>query len=669
MNDNSSTSRQPAAFSFAVQNQSIFENLFDFFGTLDGNGKVLNLSGRIFEMTNTNPELLTGHLFSETVFWQSSENTSKIVEKIIEAAAKGDPAKVILDFRINADEKVPMEVFVQRLPEDNGKIEVFICGQSVSERKSQVEHNKAASEQLLFAAENAEIGLWFWDYRENRIYSTPRCNELFELPAYETLRYEEFRATIHPDDRDFVDSFLRRSRLEGGKYEEEFRLLYSDGNIEWICAEGKSFLDESGKPHRMMGVVRKITKQKLAGEELAKVHKREKRAREEAVEANRSKDFFLAFVSHELRSPLNAILGWSKILLSKEVDADTRKNALETIERSARFQTKLINDLVDSARVASGKLRLEYRPTNLYEIVRNSFQAQKPSAEARNIGFELRSDSEDIPLFGDSNRLQQVFGNLISNAIKFTPEGGNVSIEIETGPDSVAVHVKDTGHGIDPGALPNIFRQFSQGDVDQAKNNSGLGLGLSIVKILVSKHGGNVLAASEGMGKGSKFTVTLPLSQERPVTGELPSISAPNIKMLKGVRIFIVEDDVDSREVLHLFIQQNGADVTSFESAKAAIAGITKSGITLPDVIISDLAMPDEDGYSLIRRIRNFPPSEGGSIPAMALSAFTSMESKQKAFEAGFDKYCTKPFEPDLLIKDIADLLRSPVTERPQRQN
>ena len=669
MNDNSSTSRQPAAFSFAVQNQSIFENLFDFFGTLDGNGKVLNLSGRIFETTNTNPELLTGHLFSETVFWQSSENTSKIVEKIIEAAAKGDPAKVILDFRINADEKVPMEVFVQRLPEDNGKIEVFICGQSVSERKSQVEHNKAASEQLLFAAENAEIGLWFWDYRENRIYSTPRCNELFELPAYETLRYEEFRATIHPDDRDFVDSFLRRSRLEGGKYEEEFRLLYSDGNIEWICAEGKSFLDESGKPHRMMGVVRKITKQKLAGEELAKVHKREKRAREEAVEANRSKDFFLAFVSHELRSPLNAILGWSKILLSKEVDADTRKNALETIERSARFQTKLINDLVDSARVASGKLRLEYRPTNLYEIVRNSFQAQKPSAEARNIGFELRSDSEDIPLFGDSNRLQQVFGNLISNAIKFTPEGGNVSIEIETGPDSVAVHVKDTGHGIDPGALPNIFRQFSQGDVDQAKNNSGLGLGLSIVKILVSKHGGNVLAASEGMGKGSKFTVTLPLSQERPVTGELPSISAPNIKMLKGVRIFIVEDDVDSREVLHLFIQQNGADVTSFESAKAAIAGITKSGITLPDVIISDLAMPDEDGYSLIRRIRNFPPSEGGSIPAMALSAFTSMESKQKAFEAGFDKYCTKPFEPDLLIKDIADLLRSPVTERPQRQN
>ncbi len=411
----------------------------------------------------------------------------------------------------------------------------------------------------------------------------------------------------------------------------------------------------------MVGVVQKITEQKLAAEELAKVHDREKKAREEAVEANRAKDFFLAFVSHELRSPLNAILGWSKILLSKKVDDETQKNALETIERSARFQTKLINDLVDSARVASGKLRLEYRPINLYEIVRNSVQAQKPIAEARNIVFEFRSDSENIPLFGDSNRLQQVFGNLISNAIKFTPESGRVTIEIQTGSDSVAVHVIDTGHGIEPGALPNIFRQFSQGDVDQAKSNVGLGLGLSIVKILVTKHGGFVQAESKGMGKGSRFTVTLPLREgQQTVSGDLPAIDVTNRRLLQGVKILIVEDDVDSREVLQLFIQQNGADVTSFESVKAAIAAIIEPDAQLPDVIISDLGMPDEDGYSLIRRIRNLPPQSGGAIPALALSAFTSIESKQKAFEAGFDKYCTKPFEPDLLIKDIADLLEQP---------
>ena len=661
MNDNSSMPRLPSEITFVERNQSVFENIFDFFGTLDADGNVLSLAGRIFETTNTNPKLLAGQQFSQTVFWQSSENTSRIIEKAIESAIDGEYSKLIVDFRISADEKIAMEVFVQQIDDCGEKIAVFICGQSVSERKSQVEPNKAANEQLLFAAENAEIGLWFWDYKENRIHSTPRCNELFELPAYETLKYEEFRATIHPDDREFVDGFLRKSRLEGTPYEEEFRLLYSDGTIEWICAEGKSFLDEVGKPLQMMGVVQKITEKKLAGEELAKVHDREKKAREEAVEANRAKDFFLAFVSHELRSPLNAILGWSKILLSKKVDDETQKNALETIERSARFQTKLINDLVDSARVASGKLRLEYRPTNLYEIVRNSFQAQKPSAETRSIQFELRSDSESIPLFGDSNRLQQVFTNLISNAIKFTPEGGNVKIEIKTGPDSVAIQVTDSGHGIDPGALPNIFRQFSQGDVDQAKINAGLGLGLSIVKILVAKHGGFVQAESEGMGKGSKFTVTLPLREgERAVSGELPSIDIANRKLLQGVKILIVEDDIDSREVLHLFIQQNGADVTSFESVKTAIAALTKPDATLPDIIISDLGMPDEDGYSLVRRIRDFPPESGGMIPAMALSAFTSAESKQKAFEAGFDKYCTKPFEPDLLIKDIVELLEKP---------
>jgi PAS domain S-box-containing protein len=660
MNKGNTLATESPEVNFSGQSNAIFENIFDFFGTLDADGFVLDLQGRIFEKTNTNPTLLVGQQFSQTVFWQSSENTSKIFEKAVESAVAGEPSKLILDFRIGAGEKIAVEVYVQPLKVPSGEVQVFVCGQSVSDRKSQVEHNEPASEQLLFAAENAEIGLWFWDYREDRIYSTPRFNELFELPAYETLRYEKLRNTIHPDDRDFVDEFLRRSRLEGTKYEEEFRLLYSDGTIEWICAEGKSFLDDDGQPQRMMGVIQKITEQKIADEELARVYEREKRARDEAVEANRAKDFFLAFVSHELRSPLNAILGWSKILLSKNVDEETRKSALETIERSARFQTKLINDLVDSARVASGKLRLEYRPTNLFEIVRNSFHAQKPSAEARHITFELRSDTENIPLFGDSNRLQQVFGNLISNAIKFTPEGGSVAIDIETTENTVTVHVSDTGHGIDPAALPNIFRQFSQGDVDQGKSNAGLGLGLSIVKILVAKHGGAVKAESEGVNKGSRFTVTLPLSAgEQAVSGELaPPPDITNRKLLQGARIFIVEDDDDSREVLQLFIKQNGAVVTSFQSAKAALAGITKPGVRLPDVLISDLGMPDEDGFSLIRKIRALPPESGGTVPTLALSAFTSNESKQKAFESGFDKYCTKPYEPDLLIKDILELLK-----------
>ncbi len=643
---------------FTPESMTIFLNVFDFFGTLDKDGRVLTLEGRIFKETNTDPALLLGHVFSETVFWQSSEVTAKLIEKAIADAANGENSRLLIDFRISADEKTAIEVMVQPIGTEEGRHEIFIAGQAVSEHRTQLKAQKGTSEELLFAAENAEIGLWFWDFSENRIHATPRCNELFGLPAYESFRYEDYREAIHPEDRDFVDSFLTTSRIEGSKYEEEYRVLYPDGSIEWLCSEGRSFLTEDGQPSRMTGVVQKITEQKRAGDELKKVHEREKKARDEAVEANRSKDFFLAFVSHELRSPLNAILGWAKILLSKDLDESTRRTALETIERSARFQTKLINDLVDSARVASGKLRLEYRPTNLYDIVRNSCEAQKPSADAKNIEFQFRSTSESIPLFGDSNRLQQVFGNLISNAIKFTPEGGVVSVDIQTLPDSVKVQITDSGHGIDPVALPSIFKQFSQGDIDQAKTNVGLGLGLSIVKILVTKHGGVVQAESDGVGKGSKFTVTLPFTEGTVIPAPPESNASPLLqdRPLDGLNIFIVEDDADSREVLELYLDQNGAAVRSFDSVRGAITALAEAQ-TLPDLIVSDLGMPDEDGYSLITKVRGLSPERGGAIPAIALSAFTSTESREKALSLGFNKYCTKPFEHEQLINDLLEIV------------
>lgn len=636
------------------ESTAIFSNVFDFFGVLDPEGRVVSLSGRIFETTNANPDLLKGQAFAETVFWQSSEMTPKLLAKAIANAARGENSQLLLDFRISADEKATMEISVQRLPPGDS---IFICGRAASERKNRAVNTGGASEQLLFAAENAQIGLWFWDFAQGTIHATPRCNELFGLPAYERFGYESYRETIHPDDRGFIDNSIDASRERGANFDEEFRVLYPDGTIEWLSAAGRSFLDEAGRPLRMTGVVQKITQEKLAAEGIAKVHERERKAREEAVEANRAKDFFLAFVSHELRSPLNAILGWSRILLAKNIDETTQRNALETIERSARVQTKLINDLVDSARVASGKLRLEYTPTNLYEIVRNSCQALTPTAEARGIALEFRSDRESIPLFGDSSRLQQVFGNLISNAIKFTPEGGRVEVMMRTTNEIVEVQVSDTGQGIEPAALPHIFKQFSQGDIDQAKTNVGLGLGLSIVKILITKHGGAVHAESEGMGKGSRFTVTLPLTDKAIVVKPDPPAMPLKGRPLEGSSIFIVEDDPDSREVLELFLSQNGAAVKSFDSVRSALAAFGSNG--LPNAIISDLGMPDEDGYSLIQKIRRMSEESGGSVPAIALSAFTSEESRRRALELGFNKYCTKPFEHDQLIKDLIDLLKN----------
>ncbi len=639
---------------------SIFNDIFDFYGLLDRDGRVVALGGAIFTQTNTNPDLLHGQIFAETVFWQSSEMTSRLLDKAIDEAAAGEKGKILIDFRVSADERLPMEVVVHPTIEFGGDGTIFIAGRSVADQLGQADQRRTASEQLLFAAENAEIGLWFWDFDEDRIHATPRCNELFGLAGYKTFRYADYREAIFPEDREFVDAFLGTSRQNGSKYSEEFRVRYEDGSVEWILAEGRSFRDDSGRPLRMTGVVQKITERKVEADEIAKVHDRERKAREDAVEANRAKDFFLAFVSHELRSPLNAILGWSKILLTKDVEEPIRRNALETIERSARFQTKLINDLVDSARVASGKLRLEFRQTNLFDVVSNSLEAQKPSADAKNIELSFASSSNSIALFADSSRLQQVFGNLISNAIKFTPEGGKVGIEIKVLTDSVQVEVVDSGHGIHPNALPHIFKQFSQADVEQSRTNLGLGLGLSIVKILVTKHGGAVQAESEGVGKGSKFTVTLPLS-EGPIIEERPPdlASIEKARPLEGTHILVVEDDMDSREVLELFLMQNGAAVASFDAVKPAFAHLTEAA-RLPDLIISDLGMPEEDGYSFIAKVRSLPEENGGKIPAIALSAFTSTESRDRALGLGFTRYNTKPFEHENLIRDVLDLLREP---------
>ena len=652
--------RNKMEFTFNAQNRTIFENVFAFFGTLSPTGFVLSLEGKVFERTATDPRLLIGQKFSETVYWQSSEYIPEILEKAISDAANGTKSKIPLDFRVSAAEIIKIEFYLQPLDEGN---EIFFCAYEVTERERAIEFHKEQSEHLLFAAENAGIGLWFWDLANDKIFSTPKCNELFEIAPHEIFTYQSFLNIVHPEDITRVEATLQEAQIQGKEFNTEYRVIYSDGNVHWIGARGKAFLDAEGHPKNMMGLVRKITDNKLANEELSKVYDREKKARSEAEEANRAKDFFLAVVSHELRSPLNAILGWSKILLTKKVDDATRQNALETIEKSARSQAQLINDLVDSARVSSGKLRLELRPVNLYEIVKTLYFAQRPTAEARKITLEFSADDENIQVFGDSIRLQQIFTNLLSNALKFTPEGGSVAINAQTDSDTVKVSVKDTGQGISAETLPNIFQQFQQGDNKTPRSQTGLGLGLSIVKILAEKHNGKIEAESPGIGLGSTFTVTLPLcdAEVSPPGEPKKRITKKEGKPLSGVSLLVVEDDTDSREVLQLFLEQSGADVISAESSEKAMTLLQKANGNLPDVIVSDLAMPDEDGYSLMSRIRELPEERGGKIPALALSAFASNDNKQKAFEAGFQKYHTKPFEPDGIIEDIREIVNAKV--------
>jgi signal transduction histidine kinase/ActR/RegA family two-component response regulator len=653
---NSMRTNDGAAFIPNLMTEDIFENTFAFFGTLSSEGFVLSLKGKVFERTETDPQLLIGQRFSETVYWQSSEFTSSILEKAIEEAAGGQKSKTLLDFRINSEEKLIIELFLYPL-EDKKDRQIFFCAHDVTTREKEIEFYRRRAEHLLYAAENADIGLWFWDLVEEKIFSTPKCNELFEVPPNEPITLLSISDIIHPEDSEQVEAAITESQTYGKDYESEFRVIYSDGSVHWITTKGKTYLDAEGKPFSMMGVVRGITEKKAASEELSKIYESEKKARDEAEEANRTKDSFLAIVSHELRSPLNAILGWTKILLTKNVDAETQRNALETIERSARSQAKLIEDLVDSARIASGKLRLEFRPTNLYEVVKNVCNFQKPAAEAKEIALELNADRTKIYVFGDMVRLQQIFTNIVTNSIKFTPEGGEVKINMSVNKGKVTVSVKDNGQGISAEVLPTIFRQFAQGD-EKTSDRSGLGLGLSISKILIEKHNGTIRAESEGTGQGSEFTVELPLTlTEDEISAEI-KVSNPNDeKHLKDIKILMVEDDPDSRQVLQLVLEQSGANVKSVGSAKEALTTLTALAEDLPDVIVSDLAMPVEDGYSLINQIRKLPETEGGKIPAIALSAFVAGENKERAYNSGFQKYHTKPFDPDGLIEDILHVL------------
>lgn len=644
--------------SFDFPTQNIFDNVFLFFGSLTTEGFVKDLKGEVFRKSGVDPQLLVGQMFSETVYWQSTEHTSNVLSRAIDDAAQGNKSATLLDFRVSSQEKLTINLYLHPLiGEDDKPRSIFFCAQDLTEQQKKIEYYKNQGNQLLEAAENAEIGLWYWDLAKDNVFSTPKCNEIFEVPPDDAITLQSFLNIIHPQDRQSVEFTLNESEVNGGEFNIEFRIVYSDKHIHWIAARGTSFLDVEGNPKSMSGVVRKITENKIASEELSKIYALEKKARDEAEEANRAKDFFLAVVSHELRSPLNSILGWAKILLTKEVNEETKINALQTIEKSARSQAKLIEDLIDSSRVASGKLRLELHPVNLYEIIKTVYNSLQPAAEAKRISLSFSADNENIQVFGDSMRLQQIFTNLLSNALKFTHETGNIKLNIETGDKFVKVAVTDDGQGIRPDILPNIFAQFQQGDENASHDRSGLGLGLSIVKILTEKHNGKITAESDGINRGSTFTVLLPLcGVTNDTEKQTPDLSQVEQKPLDKLKILIVEDDLDSREVLQLFLEQSGAMVQSAESADEAINLLDKSTSNLPDIIISDLAMPEEDGFSLIGRIRKFSAEKGGNVPALALSAFASSENKQRALNSGFQKYHTKPFEPDGIIEDIRQI-------------
>jgi PAS domain S-box-containing protein len=493
---------------------------------------------------------------------------------------------------------------------------------------------------------------------------------------------------LMPPDRadDFTKIMETLKRGESVEHYETGRVR-KDGQIIQVSLTVSPIKNSAGKVVGASAIARDITERKRAEEEREELLAREQAARREAEqahnlsaelllreqaargqaeEASRMKDEFLATVSHELRTPLNAIVGWAAILRRRAVDADTAARAVETIERNALAQTQLIEDLLDISRIITGRMRLDVQPVEVPLVIQAAVEAIRPAADAKGIRLQVVLDPKAGLVSGDPNRLQQVVWNLLSNAVKFTPKGGRVQVRLERINSYTEITVSDTGKGISSEFLPYVFDRFRQADSSYTRVHGGLGLGLAIVRQLVELHGGSVEAQSSGEGYGATFTVKLPITISKDLAryraGALqPEASAampvtPERHMgLDGLRILIVDDEADASELLKIILGDWGAEVQSAGSAAEGLEALKRWS---PDVLISDIEMPNEDGYSLIGKVRALPIKEGGQTPAIALTAHVRAEDRLRALSSGFDAHVSKPMEMVELITVISSLAR-----------
>jgi PAS domain S-box-containing protein len=441
--------------------------------------------------------------------------------------------------------------------------------------------------------------------------------------------------------------------LEKGHWEGELCHTKRDGTQITIESRQVIVRDEKGNPSKILEVNRDISDRKQAETKLQESLVREQAAREEAEKANRVKDEFLAILSHELRSPLNPILGWTQMLQTYQLDTEKLDRAIATIDRNAKLLNQLIDDLLDVNRILRGKLTLNVAPVSLTYVIEAAIETVNTAASVKSISIQTDL-SNGGEVLGDSGRLQQIFWNLLSNAVKFTPNDGRIEVQIIHCDNRAQISVTDTGKGIASEFIPHVFEYFRQADASVTRKHGGLGLGLAIVRHLVELHGGEVTVASPGIGCGATFTVTLPLL-ERQSSSQPTQNSLPDRVDLTGIRVLIVDDDRDTREFIAFMLQQCQAEVMAVSSAmKVSLALKTFQ----PDILVSDIGMPEIDGCTLMRSIRSLPPARGGNIPAIALTAYARDEDRQQVLSAGFQQHITKPIEPHTLVTAIANLTK-----------
>lgn len=534
----------------------------------------------------------------------------------------------------------------------------------------------------------AVVFMAFLDKGISEAYVSPQIETMLGFTQEEWINDPvRWYRQIHPEDKGRWSLEASQMFLSGEPLRSVYRVLARDGHAVWFHCEVRMVRRADGRPWFIHGVGFDVTELKQTEadltqaraeleqrvlertnelaranaelrleiaerrrveEERAQLLAREQEARQAAESANRLKDDFLTTVSHELRTPLTAIVGWTEMLRDGALDPAAAERALLTIERNAKAQVNLVNDLLDASRIVTGKLQIEIRPVELITIVEAAVDTLRPAVEAKDLRLQMVLQPWVGPFSGDHSRLQQIISNLISNAIKFTPPGGMIEVRLERRGDQAAITVSDTGQGIRPEFLPHVFDRFRQADGSTTRTHGGLGLGLAIVKHLVEMHGGTIQADSRGAGHGASFVVTLPLAQiqRRPVADGQAVVSNPRSSILSGVRVLVVDDEADAREVLAAMLQRCSADVRVAASVAEGLAIIPQ---WRPDVLVSDIGMPGEDGYMLIRKLRSLPLAQGGQIPALALTAHAGAQDRQLALASGYQNHLAKPIKgPDL---------------------
>jgi PAS domain S-box-containing protein len=486
----------------------------------------------------------------------------------------------------------------------------------------------------------------------------PFMTELLGYSRDEFLGKELWEIGFFSDKKSSQDAF-RDVQAKGYLRYEDLPLRTKEGRLQEVEFVSNVYKEESRQVIQCN--IRDITERKRAEDERRQLLESAQAARAEADSANDIKDEFLALLSHELRTPLTSILGWAQMLSDFNLDDEASNRAIDIIVRNARAQRQLIDDLLDISRIIRGKLRLEVRSVELAPIIEAVVDSLRPAADARNIHLQIAFDPRTSAISADPDRLQQIIWNLLTNAIKFTPKGGRVQVWFERIESHIAITISDTGQGIVPELLPHVFDRFRQSDTSSTRRHSGLGLGLSIVRQLVELHGGTVTAESPGAGKGTTFKVVFPLKSVRQERRDLerkrPLIESPTLTdkqpSLNDLRVLVVDDEPEARALVAAVLTGCGADVVSVESADEALKEMERQPF---DVLVSDIGMPETDGYALIEKVRQLPSERGGRIPAAALTAYARVEDRMRVLSAGYQMHIPKPVEPDELATVVGSI-------------